>query len=83
MLVYDGYISQSITSIYYAHSIGDSFDFCLFIFPPDVFVKTYIGWGIPVRPCECTLRVWFSFSGFVYKTDLCLRKDIVFVSCFY
>ena len=73
MLVYNVHILQSIASVYYAHSIGDSFDFCFFIFPPDVLVKTQ--WGIPVRPCECMLWVWFSFSGFVYKIDLCLRKD--------
>ena len=83
MLVYNVYISQSVTSGYYVHSIRDSFDFCLFMFPPDVFVKTYISGGIPVRPYECMLWVWFSLSGSVYKTDLCLRKDIVFVSCFY
>ena len=55
MLVYNVYISQSVTSGYYVHSIRDSFDFCLFMFPPDVFVKTYISGGIPVRPYECML----------------------------
>ena len=45
MLVYNVYILQSIASVYYALSIGDSFNFCLFIFPPDVFVKTYISGG--------------------------------------
>ena len=45
MRVYDVYISQTINKVYYADSTGYYFDFCLFICPPDVFVKTYINGG--------------------------------------
>ena len=45
MRVYDVYLSQTISKVYYAQSSGYYFDFCLFICPPDVFVKTYISAG--------------------------------------
>ena len=61
MLVYDIYISQSITSVYYAHSIGDSFDFCLFIFLPDVFVKTFISGGFQLDHVNVCCEFGFHF----------------------
>ena len=80
MLVYNVHILQSIASVYYAHSIGDSFDFCFFIFPPDVLVKTQ--WGIPVRPCECMCEFGFHFLVLCIR-QICVWEKIVFVSCFY
>ena len=71
MLVYDVYISQSITSVYYVHSIRDSFDFCLFIFPPDVFVKTYISGGFQLDHMNVCWEFGFHFLV------LCIRQICV------
>ena len=71
MLVYNVYILQSITSVYYADSIRYSFDFCLLIFPPDVFVKSYISGGFQLDHVNVCCKFGFHFLV------LCIRQICV------